>query len=272
MWTTGAPSTGADEHPASTAHALNAAIVDGVERFIFWRYLLLRLVGHGVSGEGGHERLLRHLHPTDGLHPLLAFFLLLQQLALARDVTALTLRYHVFADRADVFASNDLRTDGRLHRNFELLARNQFLEFGRHLVAVGERRILVHDRAERVNGLALQQDVDLHQLRFLLACRLVIEAGVAAGARLQRIEEVKDDLPQRHCVAQLHPLGRQVVHAAELAPPRLAQFHDRADEFAWRDDRRLDDGFEYGANLAFWPVRRVGDDDLRTVLLHNAIH
>src|SRR5215475_2250344 len=92
MWTTGAPATGVAEHPASTAHALNAAIADRVERVIVWGHLLFRLVGRGVRGQGGNERLLRHLHPTDGLHALLAFFLLLQQLALARDVAAVTLR------------------------------------------------------------------------------------------------------------------------------------------------------------------------------------
>jgi hypothetical protein len=89
IWTTGAPSTGVDEHPASTAHALNAAIVDRVERI---GYLLLGLVGRGIGGQGGDKRLLWHLDPTYGLHSLLAFFLFLQQLSLARDVTAVTLR------------------------------------------------------------------------------------------------------------------------------------------------------------------------------------
>src|SRR6201989_1175905 len=89
MWTTGAPSTDADEHPASSAHALNAAIADRVERM---GLLLLRLVGGRIGGQRRDERLLRHLDATDGLHPLLALFLLLEQLAFTRDVTAVTLR------------------------------------------------------------------------------------------------------------------------------------------------------------------------------------
>ena len=61
----------------------------------------------------------------------------------------------------------------------------------------------MHDRAERVNGLTLQQDVHLDQCGLLLAGFLVVQTGVAAGARLQRVEEVEDDLAQRHGVAQL---------------------------------------------------------------------
>src|SRR4029077_15811869 len=65
MRTTGASSTGADEHPARTAHAPNAAIVDRVARI---GYLLLRLVGgRGVGGQGGDECLLRHLDPPNRL-------------------------------------------------------------------------------------------------------------------------------------------------------------------------------------------------------------
>src|ERR1700761_6332182 len=82
-----------------------------------------RLAGR-AGLQGGDERLLRHLHAPDHLHALLAFLLLLQQLALAADVTAVALGQHVLADRADVFASDDACTDGRLDGHLELLAGN----------------------------------------------------------------------------------------------------------------------------------------------------
>ncbi|SKU54716.1 Uncharacterised protein [Mycobacteroides abscessus subsp. abscessus] len=63
------------------------------------------------------------------------------------------------------------------------------------------------DGAERVDRLSLQQDVDLDQIGLLLAGLLVIQAGVAARARLQRVKEVEDDLAQRHRVAQLDAFG-----------------------------------------------------------------
>ena len=73
----------------------------------------------------------------------------------------------------------------------------------------------MHDRRERVDCLALQQDVDLHEIRGLRADLLVIEGGVAPGAGLQGVEEVEDDLAERHRVSQLDPRLGQVVHAAQ---------------------------------------------------------
>src|SRR5687767_3341412 len=61
--------------------------------------------GHvtGASGsvdlQDGQEGLLRYLHRTDLLHPLLSFLLLLEKLALAADVTAVALREHVLPQR-----------------------------------------------------------------------------------------------------------------------------------------------------------------------------
>src|SRR6185503_4067329 len=71
------------------------------------------LVGlRGFCGrEGGNEGLLRHLDPADHLHPLLAFLLLLQQLPLASDVAAVTLRQDILADRPHGLPSDHPGTD-----------------------------------------------------------------------------------------------------------------------------------------------------------------
>src|SRR3954447_16484249 len=85
----------------------------------------------GVGGrQGGDERLLRHLDAAHHLHPLLAFLLLLEQLALAGDVTAVALGQHVLADRPNRLAGDDPAADGRLDRHLELLPRNEFLQLG----------------------------------------------------------------------------------------------------------------------------------------------
>src|SRR5690606_39707021 len=60
----------------------------------------IRCRSHGRSllqFENGQKRLLGHLYAADGLHAFLAFFLLLEEFALAADVTTVALGRHVFA-------------------------------------------------------------------------------------------------------------------------------------------------------------------------------
>src|SRR3954451_1481359 len=78
----------------------------------------------------GQECLLRDLDAADALHALLAGLLLLEQLALAGDVPAVALGEHILAHRADGLTGDDVGTDGRLHGNFEHLARDELLEAG----------------------------------------------------------------------------------------------------------------------------------------------
>src|SRR5204863_3058862 len=78
--------------------------------------------------EHREKRLLRHLDAADLLHPLLAFLLLLEQLALAADVAAVALGDHVLADGLDGLAGDDLRADRGLDRDLELLPRDLFAE------------------------------------------------------------------------------------------------------------------------------------------------
>ena len=49
--------------------------------------------------EYGQKGLLRDVHFADALHALFSFFLLFQELALARDVSAITLGRHVLSER-----------------------------------------------------------------------------------------------------------------------------------------------------------------------------
>src|SRR5262245_43847577 len=79
----------------------------------------------GSHLQDGEKRFLRNLHLADLLHPLLALFLLLEQLALARDVAAVTLGEHVLAQRLDRLAGDDPAADRRLDRDLEHLPRDQ---------------------------------------------------------------------------------------------------------------------------------------------------
>ena len=66
------------------------------------------------------------------------------------------------------------------------------------------RVLRVDDDREGVDGLAVDEDVELHEARGLVAGERVVEAGVALGARLQLVVVVDEDLGQRHVVLEQH--------------------------------------------------------------------
>src|SRR5262245_20160623 len=86
--------------------------------------------------EEGQERLLGDVHPADLLHALLALLLLLEELALARDVAAVALGEDVLAQGRHVLACDDLAADRRLDRHLEELARDLLAQLGREAAAL----------------------------------------------------------------------------------------------------------------------------------------
>ena len=114
------------------------------------------------------------------------------------------------------------------------------------------------DGAKGVDPLTVEQNVDLDQIRALPPVHLVVQGRIAAGARLQSVEEVEDDLRQRQYVAHLHARGRQVVHSRHGAAPRDAQLHDGADELAGREDRGPHDRFADLRDLPRGELARIG--------------
>ena len=80
------------------------------------------------------------------------------------------------------------------------------------LLAAREGAIPVGDERERVHRLAVQEDVQLHQLRLSVAAQLVIERRVPAAHGLQAIEEVENHLGERQLELDRYVPGR-VMHA-----------------------------------------------------------
>src|SRR6185369_9787570 len=77
-----------------------------------------------IDFQNGEEGFLRDLDAANFLHPLLAFFLLLEQLAFARDVAAVTLRNHVLAERLHRLTRDHFVPYRGLNRHLERLSRN----------------------------------------------------------------------------------------------------------------------------------------------------
>ena len=130
-----------------------------------------------------------------------------------------------------------LRADRRLDRDVEHLPRDQLAQPLGHLLPVRVGLRPVHDRAEGVDRLAVQEHVDADDVGLLIAPGLVVERCVAARARLQLIEEVEDDLGERQHVVHLGTLRREEGRVHQLAPARLAEVEHRPEVLLRRDDR-----------------------------------
>ena len=85
---------------------------------------------------------------------------------------------------------------------------------------------------------------------------VVVEARVAARARLQLVVEVEHDLAERQLVGEVDALLREVLHVVEPAAPLVVQLHHGADVLLRDDHRRLDVRLLDALDLA--PASRPG--------------
>ena len=81
----------------------------------------------------------------------------------------------------------------------------------------------MHDQRERVDRVAGQHHVELHEIGLVVADQLVVQGAVAAAARLELVVEVEHDLGEWQVVAQLQALLREVVHVDVRAAAVLAR-------------------------------------------------
>src|SRR6202795_2078033 len=105
--------------------------------------------------EQGQESLLRNLDSPDLFHPLLAFLLLLEQLAFSRDIAAVTFGGDVLAQRLDGLARDNLGADSVLDRDFEHLARYHLAHLFAQRPAPFVSLVAMHDYRKRVDLLAV---------------------------------------------------------------------------------------------------------------------
>ena len=91
-------------------------------------------------------------------------------------------------------------------------------------------------RGEGVDGLAVEQNVELGQFRRAIAVDMIVERGVALGDALQLVVEIDDDLAQRYHEMELHTVARHILLTEQLAAFVQAQAHDGTDEIGAGDD------------------------------------
>ncbi|CAB4588963.1 unannotated protein [freshwater metagenome] len=130
----------------------------------------------------------------------------------------------------------------------------------------------MHDRRERIDLFALQQNVDLHEIRFLFACRFVIERRVTGGSRLEVVEEIENDFAEGNRVFDFNTVLAEVVHPDQGSAPSLAQLHNRADIILGGQHRRADYGFADRLDFSDGVFRRVGDLNFFTVVGRDVVN
>src|SRR3979411_384434 len=106
-----------------------------------------------IKAQHRHEGFLRDLDRPHALHSLLAFLLLLQQLALASHVAAVTLCQDVLSLRRDRLAGDHLTADGGLDRHFIELARDDRLQLLDQFPALDLGLAAVRDQGQSIDRL-----------------------------------------------------------------------------------------------------------------------
>src|SRR5579864_7905181 len=124
------------------------------------------LVAAFADLQHGQEGLLGDIDAANTLHAFLAFFLLFEQLTLARDVAPVALGQNVLTHGGDGFAGDHLGPDRRLDCDLKHLAWDQFLHLRRQRAAAVVGEVAVDDERKGVHGIARDQDVELHHRRF----------------------------------------------------------------------------------------------------------
>src|ERR1035441_7743405 len=218
------------------------------------------------------KRLLRNVDAANAFHALLAFFLLLQLLALARNIAAITFRNNVLANGVHGFTGDDLGADGGLDRHLEHLAGNEFPHFGNQKFPAFVGEVTVHDDGERVHGFTGNQDVELHHWRFPIVGQMVIEGSVATRNGFEAVVKVEDDLVQGQFVVQHHARGTDVLKSFLLAAFFFDQLENSADVFFVGENRGQDNRlFDFRDFAGIEPARRIVDFDHLAIGLRDLV-
>ncbi len=128
-----------------------------------------------VKFENCHECALRHLDCSDLTHSLLSLLLLFEKFSLSGDVTTVTFCSHILPDGLDGLAGDDLRADGSLDSDVELLARDELLELLAHLASEVVSVIGMDKGRKGIGRVAVEKYVELDKLGLLEAYDMVVE-------------------------------------------------------------------------------------------------
>ena len=94
----------------------------------------------------------------------------------------------------------------------------------------------MNDGAQRIHGLTVDQDVELHERRHAILRLNVVERRIPLRAALQLIKVVDNQFGERDLEAHHHTLLIEILHAVKDATLIGGEVHDGADVARWRHD------------------------------------
>ena len=132
---------------------------------------------------------MRHLHRSDLFHAFLACFLFLKELAFARNIAAVALGEHVFAQGFDCLTRNHIGANSRLDGHVVHLAGNHLAHFAHHRPAPVGRLGAVHDDGQRVHPLAIEQNIHLDHIGWAVFLELVVHGRIAPADGFELVKK-----------------------------------------------------------------------------------
>ena len=80
------------------------------------------------------------------------------------------------------------------------MARNLLLQLFAHFPSPLIGRICMNNKGQGIHLFLVDQNIQLHQLRRLIALHIIIKGCIASGAGFQCIKEIVNDLIQRQLI------------------------------------------------------------------------
>ena len=149
-------------------------------------------------------------------------------------------------------------TDGCLDRNFKLLTRDNLLEFLNDQLTTFIGKVLVNDKAEGVDSIAIEKDIHFDQFRRTVFRQLIVKARIATSRGFQFIKEIKDNFRKWDLIDDIHPIFIDVIHGHKVPTFPLSQFHHSPYKLLWHHDLCFDIRFFDRSDLGWiWKLRRV---------------
>src|SRR5690606_3613426 len=150
--------------------------------------ILFRQPGNrSIELQHGKKCLLWNLHISYLAHSFLSFFLFLEQLSFSGDVTTVAFCRNIFSQCPHRFPCNYFGADTSLNGDFELLSGNQFTHFQADSFSEIKRVIPVNERRKCIHLIAIEHDVELYKVRYLIPDWEIVKRCISAGNRFELV-------------------------------------------------------------------------------------